>query len=124
VTVYVPLRSWLSHRFNTPDASTRKAELQTFFATGQLIDAWKLRKLVAVVDNVADPGAVQRLEATGFSIAARCGHAVVLVYDPKVTGTAGIALSKSRQDVKVDTWERRPEAAMQVWVPLPKSMGL
>jgi len=124
VTVYVPLRSWLSHRFNTPDANARKAELQTFFATGQLIDAWKVRKLVAVVDNVADPGAVHRLEATGFSIAARCGHAVVLVYDPKVTGAVGITLSKSRREVKVDTRERRPEAATRVWVPLSKSMGL
>ncbi|HVC61886.1 MAG TPA: hypothetical protein VND19_16170 [Acetobacteraceae bacterium] len=81
-TVYVPLRSWRSHTFNTPDSTARKAELRAFFATGRLIDPWKSRRLVAVVDRAADPDAAHRLEMTGFSTVGQYGHATVLVHDP------------------------------------------
>ena len=83
VTVYVPLRSWVSHYYNTPDVADRQEELQSFFATGRLIDAWTSHRLVAVVDSLADPDAVHRLQTTGFSIAGEYSHAIVLVYDPR-----------------------------------------
>jgi hypothetical protein len=64
-TVYSPLRSWYSHAFNTPYAAQRKAELDTFFATGEEPRAWSGRPLLAVVPR-QETATAQRLEAVGF----------------------------------------------------------
>jgi hypothetical protein len=64
-TVYSPLRSWYSHAFNTPYAAQRKAELDTFFATGEEPRAWSGRPLLAVALG-QELATAQRLEAAGF----------------------------------------------------------
>jgi hypothetical protein len=83
VTVYIPLRAWLSHGYNTPDAVTRRRELATFFATGTLIAPWQSRRLVAIVDTSSDPDAVARLQASGFVSVDRRGKEFVLLRDPR-----------------------------------------
>lgn len=82
VIVYVPLRSWVSHDYNTPFARQRAAELHAFFATGLMVDDWRSRRLVAVLNTATDAAAVQRLEADGFTPAGRYGNDTVLVRDP------------------------------------------
>ena len=47
-TVYSPLRSWRSHYANTPWNRERLNELRTFFANGQVVDAWRHLPMVVV----------------------------------------------------------------------------
>jgi hypothetical protein len=54
LTTYTPLRSWLSHRVNTPGSVQRSEELERFFASGTIVDAWRdLPLLVVLRDSTA-----------------------------------------------------------------------
>ena len=49
-TAYSPVRGWFTHRFNTPSAQQREAELRAFMATGTLAPAMAGRNLIVVRD--------------------------------------------------------------------------
>ncbi len=49
--VYTPLRSWLGHDKNTPDIDARVREVDLFLAEGRVIDAWRGRSLLVVLDR-------------------------------------------------------------------------
>ncbi len=41
VTVYTPLRSWYSHKYNTPHNTIREQQIDTFFASNKIPDQWR-----------------------------------------------------------------------------------
>jgi len=48
LTTYTPLRSWFSHRVNTPNNMQRFEEIQKFFGSGAITDAWRDLPLLIV----------------------------------------------------------------------------
>ncbi|HEY5414409.1 MAG TPA: hypothetical protein VIK41_06275 [Gemmatimonadaceae bacterium] len=48
LTTYTPLRSWFSHRVNTPRNMQRYEEIGRFFESGAITDAWRELPLVIV----------------------------------------------------------------------------
>lgn len=52
LTAYTPLRSWLSHTFNTPDAEEKKTALLRFYKEGILHSEWKNSKVLFVFDKL------------------------------------------------------------------------
>jgi len=69
VIVYSPLRAWYSQMWNTPDPEKRLAELDALFRAGRDIDAWRRRKMIAVIERRKDPEANRRLLALGYQLA-------------------------------------------------------
>lgn len=78
-TVYSPLRSWCSHRYNTPDALLRLAQLGAFFGSGVEPPASHSRALLAVtaypcqsvLDRLANAGFHVVFENNRFAVLAR-----------------------------------------------------
>lgn len=64
-TAYSPLRSWRSHRFSTPQAKLREAEINRFFAYGAEPSGWHDRPILAVAERDR-AAAVNHLEDDGF----------------------------------------------------------
>ena len=54
-TVYTPLRSWTSHRFNAPGHEARAAEIEAWAKDGQLLPDWRLRDVIYLVPKEAAP---------------------------------------------------------------------
>jgi hypothetical protein len=52
-SVYTPLRSWIGHFYNTPDIDKRAGEIAAFLKKGCLVDAWRGKTLLVVVDRMA-----------------------------------------------------------------------
>ena len=48
LTTYTPLRSWFSHRVNTPNNMQRYEEIGKFFESGVITDAWRELPLLIV----------------------------------------------------------------------------
>jgi hypothetical protein len=48
LTTYTPLRSWFSHRVNTPNNMQRFEEIGKFFESGVITDAWRELPLLIV----------------------------------------------------------------------------
>ena len=54
LTTYTPLRSWFSHRVNTPNNMQRYGEIDRFFGSGAVTDAWReLPLLIVFRDSTA-----------------------------------------------------------------------
>ena len=84
LTTYTPLRSWLSHRVNTPGTTRRSEEIESFFGSGAIADAWRdLPLLIVFRDSTA-----WRQRAVGFApmpvelVYANRGYTVVRVRPP------------------------------------------
>ncbi len=82
-TVYVPVRAWFSHRFNTPGAAEHSAQLQAFFQAGVEVPEWRQRGVVAVVDIEQSPRAVEILERSAFRPVEDDGRFRMLVRDAR-----------------------------------------
>ena len=77
--VYTPLRSWYSQVWNTPYPEKRLAELDALFSAGEDLDAWRCRKMIAVVERQRDQDASARLRALAYGLAyANAEHDVLL----------------------------------------------
>ena len=50
-SVYSPLRSWIGHTYNTPDFEKHSAEVVAFLEKGRVIDAWRGKTLLIIVDS-------------------------------------------------------------------------
>ena len=62
-TTYTPLRSWVSHRVNTPGNMQRFEEIERFFGSGAIVDRWReLPLLIVLRDSTA-----WRQRAAGFA---------------------------------------------------------
>jgi hypothetical protein len=84
LTTYTPLRSWFSHRVNTPRNMQRYEEIGRFFESGAITDAWReLPLLIVFRDSTA-----WRERTSGFAPApvepvyANRGYTVVRVRPP------------------------------------------
>ena len=69
VIVYTPLRAWYSQMWNTPHPEERLAELAELFRSGQDLDDWRCRRMIAIVDRLKDRGAREKLQALGYRLA-------------------------------------------------------
>jgi len=67
--VYTPLRAWYSQIWNTPYPEKRLAELDALFSASEDLDAWRCRKMIAVVERPKDRDASARLLALGYDLA-------------------------------------------------------
>jgi hypothetical protein len=47
-TVYTPLRSWVSHPFNTPEIALRQKELDALLDEGRWVDSWDTMSLLII----------------------------------------------------------------------------
>ena len=52
-SVYTPLRSWIGHMYNTPDIEKHEREIVAFLEEGSVVDAWRGKTLLVVVDGTA-----------------------------------------------------------------------
>jgi len=84
LTTYTPLRSWFSHRVNTPRNMQRYEEIGRFFESGAITDVWReLPLLIVFRDSTA-----WRERTSGFASApvepvyANRGYTVVRVRPP------------------------------------------
>jgi hypothetical protein len=84
LTTYTPLRSWASHRVNTPGAVKRLEEIERFFESGAIVDRWReLPLLIVFRDSTAwsqraagfAPAPVDRAYANGGYTVVRVGAA-------------------------------------------------
>jgi hypothetical protein len=84
LTTYTPLRSWASHRVNTPGAVKRLEEIERFFESGAIVDRWReLPLLIVFRDSTAwsqraasfAPAPVDRAYANGRYTVVRVGAA-------------------------------------------------
>ena len=66
--VYTPLRAWYSQIWNTPYPEKRLAELDELFSAGEDLDAWRCRKMIAVVERPRDRDASGRVRALGYDL--------------------------------------------------------
>jgi hypothetical protein len=80
-TAYVPVRTWLSHGFNTPAADDRREQLRAFFASEGEVPEWRHRDLVVVVDSVTNPDAAEMLVRSGFRPIGKIGHYNLFIRD-------------------------------------------
>jgi hypothetical protein len=63
LTTYTPLRSWVSHRVNTPHNMQRFEEIERFFQSGAIVDAWRELPLLIVFRD----SAAWRQRSAGFA---------------------------------------------------------
>ena len=63
LTTYTPLRSWASHRVNTPGNMQRYGEIERFFESGAIVDKWRELPLLIVFRD----STVWRQRSAGFA---------------------------------------------------------
>jgi len=63
LTTYTPLRSWVSHRVNTPGNLQRFEEIERFFQSGVIADRWRELPLLIVLRD----STTWRRRAAGFA---------------------------------------------------------